>query len=387
MTTIFRATTAADFLALVPRLAGFSPTRSIVLVPFSGNRTLGAMRLDLPPDGEDIDRLAATFIGLVCKIATADAITPVVYTDAAFHDADGIPHDRLVGALLARADICGLRVNEALCVASDGWGSYLDPACPAEGRPLDELRLDRPELDELPIRSGDQSAGAALPLIDLAEKERVGRALRELDSAISIVRGELWAKSDAAGDLGRVDPRALAAAAILDDFPLLFEDALEWDPARLDPFHAAALGWCLARPAMRDIALTQWFHDLEVGDKAVEAQFRYHEGEEYPAELASFMWGEGPAPDPERLTRALELSRRVAAAVPRGERPGALAACAWMSWALGRSTHAGGYAGEALQIDPDHGLAQIVLTLVSNSHLPEWVFDRPVPQGTVTRVI
>jgi hypothetical protein len=385
MTTIFKAATAADFLAAVPRLAGFSPTRSLVLVPFAGNRTLGVMRLDLPDDDSDVERLASTFIGLICRIATADALAPVIYTEARFADAPGLPSDRLMSALLTRADICGLDVRDALCVAADGWGSYLDPGCPDEGRSLDELRLDRPELAELPLLSGDQNAGLALPLVDLAEKERVGRALGELSHALAILCHETWADPDSSDDPARIDPRALAAAEALDDLPLLLEDSLEWDPARLDPFQAAAIGWSLARPALRDIALTQWCRDLDAGDEAAAAQLRWQGGEEYPAELASSMWGEGERPDAERLTRALELARRVAAVVPRADRPGALAACGWLSWALGRSTHAAGYASEALEIDAEHGLAQIVLTFVSNAHLPEWVFERPVPEVAQTR--
>ncbi|MFG6475416.1 DUF4192 family protein [Microbacterium sp. P06] len=387
MTTIFQAATAADFLALVPRLAGFSPTRSLVLVPFAGNRTLGVMRLDLPDDHDDVERFASTFVGLVCRIATADALAPVVYTDATFGETDGLPHDRLMSALLTRADICGLEVRDALCVAADGWGSYLDPTCPDEGRALAELRLDRAELTELPLRSGDQTGGAALPLVDLVEKERVGRALHDLSHAVSMLRHETWADPDSPDDPARVDPRALAAAEALDDLPLLLEDALDWDPAGLDPFQAAALGWSLMRPALRDIALTQWCRDLDAGDEAAEAQVRWQEGEEYPAALASSMWGEGPRPDPDRLARALELARRVAVVMPRADRPGALAACAWLSWASGRSTHAAGYAEAALAIEPEHGLSQIVMTFVTNAHLPEWVFERPVPRGTLTRVI
>ena len=387
MTPIFKATTAADFLALVPRLAGFSPSRSLVLVPFAGNRTLGVMRLDLPDDTDDVERVASTFIGLICRIATADALAPVVYTDAGFAESEGLPHDRLMSALLARADICGLDVRDALCVASDGWGSYIDPGCPPEGRDLAELRLDRAELDDLPLDPGDQSTGHALPPVDLAEKERVGRALHDLSFAVSVLQNETWADPDLPDDPARIDPRALAAAEALDDLPLLLEDALDWDPSHLDAFQAATLGWSLARPALRDIALTQWCRGLEAGDRAAEAQLRWQDGEAYPDELAASMWGEGPRPEPERLSHALELSRRIAAAVPRDDRPGALAACAWLSWALGRSTHAAAYAGEAVKIDPAHGLSEIVLTFVANAHLPEWVFERPVPRGPVTQVI
>ncbi|MFG6402217.1 DUF4192 family protein [Microbacterium sp. P04] len=387
MTTIFKAATAADFLALVPRLAGFTPRRSVVLVPFAGNRTLGAMRLDLPKHGDDVERLASTFIGLMCKISTADTVAPVIYTDDTFAGSDGLPHDRLMSALLVRADICGLRVSDALCVAADGWGSYLDPGCPAAGRPLAELRLDRPELEELPMDAGDQTSGAGLPAVDLAEKERVARAMREVARAVSVITDESWADPEGGGDLDRIDPRALAAAEMFDDVPLLFEDALVWDVDRLDAYQAASLGWCLARPALRDIALTQWCRDLEAGDEAAEAQLRWQHGEDYPAELATSMWGEGPIPDAERLAAALDLVRRIAASVPRNQRPGPLAACGWLSWALGRSTHAGDYASEALSIEPGHGLGEIVLAFVNNAHLPEWVFHRPVPRGAVTRVI
>lgn len=376
MTTTFTASGAADFLALVPRLTGFSPTRSLVLVPFSGNRSLGALRLDLPGEGEDLDRIASTAIGLVCKIAAADALSPVVYTEARFADGDGMPHDALVGALLSRADICGLRVVEALCVASDGWGSYLDPGTPSSGHPLEEILLEAPELEAFPVAPGDQSAGAALPAIDFVEKERVGNALRQIDHVFATFEKERETGPGTKDELSRIDPRAFAAAEVLEDCPALFEDALDWDHERLDPFDTATIGWCLARPMLRDIAITQWCHGLDAGDRAAAAQLRWSRGEPYPEELATFLWGEGPAPDAERVESALALSKRVAATLPRPERPGALATCGWLSWALGRSTHASRYAAQALEIDADHVLGGIVTTLVSSVLLPEWIFER-----------
>jgi len=86
------------------------------------------------------------------------------------------------------------------------------------------------------------------------------------------------------------------------------------------------------------------------------------------------MWGEGPPPDGDRLLRALALLRRVSAVAVRPRKPGPLAATAWVSWALGRSTHAAGYAAKALRIDSDHGLAQIVAAMVAAGHLPDWAF-------------
>ena len=146
--------------------------------------------------------------------------------------------------------------------------------------------------------------------------------------------------------------------------------ALGWDAACLAPFDAAALTWCLARPALRDIALVQWCGGMAAGDEALDAQLRWESGEEYPAHLAMQMWGEGERPDPDRLEAALALSRRVAAAAPRAVRAGPLATCAWLAWALGRSTHAERYATLACEIEPEHGLAEIVRSFVLAGHLP-----------------
>ena len=48
--------------------------------------------------------------------------------------------------------------------------------------------------------------------------------------------------------------------------------------------------------------------------------------------------------------------------------------CAWLSWAGGRSSHAGRYARMALKIDDEHGLADIVRSFVRVGHLPGWAF-------------
>jgi hypothetical protein len=64
------------------------------------------------------------------------------------------------------------------------------------------------------------------------------------------------------------------------------------------------------------------------------------------------------------------------AVAPRADRPGTLAVCAWLSWALGRSTHAEVYASAAREIEPEHGLSEIVLSFVAAGHLPDWAFRR-----------
>lgn len=407
--TIVKAADAAQFLSFVPRLLGYHPTRSLVVIPFHGSRSLGAMRFDLPLDeGDAVDRVASTVIGMVCRLPEADGVAAIVYCDETFGPGERMPHRRLADALERRADAGGLRVSDLLCVAADAWGSFVDPASPATGRPLSKLVVVFDELADLPDPSGDQGTGAELPATDLAERKRVGRSLLALGQAVELLCGdgdeasaagvaesEDVAVATASADLAtapppvtgegsagavaaapRIDPLALATVCRLDDLPTLFEDALGWDADALPPFDAAALVWCLSRPSLRDIALVQWSGTLIQGDEAFDAQLRWEAGEEYPAHLAMRMWGEGDRPDPERLAAALRLVRRVAAVAPRASRPGPLAMCAWLSWALGRSTHAEVYASQACEIEPEHGLSEIVLSFVRAGHLPDWAFRR-----------
>lgn len=374
MTTIVKAASAAQFLSLIPKMLGYRPSQSLVLVPFSGARSIGAMRFDLPSDAEadEIARVAATFIGMVCRLPEADGVAAIAYTDEHFAGR-GLPHADLFDALADRADACGLRMTDALTVAADGWGSHFDPACPVGGRVLAELADEPRGAEDLSVTAGDQASGAELPHVDLAEKERTARALASLNAAARVLCGQ---GEPVGEDPARIDPQALAAACVLDDLPTLFEEALDWDAESLAPFDAAALSWCLTRPALRDIALVQWCRGMNAGDEAFDAQLRWEAGEEYPAHLAMQMWGEGERPDPDRLLAALTLLRRIAAAVPRDARAGVLATCGWLAWALGRSTHAERYAVLACEIEPEHGLSEIVRSFVHAGHLPDWAFRR-----------
>jgi Domain of unknown function (DUF4192) len=383
MTTIVKAASAAQFLSLIPRMLGYTPTQSVVLVPFDGSRSIGAMRFDLPAaaEFEELDRVAATLIGMVCRLPDADGIAVVLFTDDAFAER-GMPHRDLMEALQRRAEDCGIGVNDALCVGADGWGSQFDPLCPQFGRPLNELDAAPTGAAHLGVADGDQASGSELPEIDLAERDRTAEALRALQRAVDLLCGSTGEEDrtpgreleEVADDSRRVDPQALAAVCRLDDLPTLFEDAMSWDAETLAPYDSAALIWCLSRPALRDIALVQWCAGMDAGDEALDAQLRWESGEEYPTHIAMRMWGEGERPDPDRLLAALALCRRAAATAPRAMRAGALATCGWLAWALGRSTHAERYALTACEVEPEHGLAEIVRSFVHAGHLPDWAF-------------
>ncbi|WP_337002745.1 MULTISPECIES: DUF4192 family protein [unclassified Microbacterium] len=368
MTTVLRATDSADFLSIVPALAGFTPRESIVLLPFRGTRTDGAMRLDLPDDETDLEAYADAAVGLVARVTGTDALAAVVYTaDEAHGTRDGLvlPHAVAVDEVLGCAEDAGLRVVDALCVTPSGWSSYIevDPGL----HPLAQIR--RPA--DLPTDadvSGDQSSGAVLPAVDLAEKERVARAALELSAALD--------RKGCGRLTGRENPQLIAALVLLEDIPALFESVLA-SPDALPPFATAALLWCLEQPLLRDVAIAQWATDLTGGMRTLDAQTAFAmSGEMVPDDLGRVFLGQGPVPDTERLRQALSVVREAAARAPRAVRPAPLTAAAWLSWALGRATHAGHYLELVRDIDPHYSLAALLETMIGSALLPEWAFRR-----------
>ncbi|MEV7873621.1 DUF4192 family protein [Microbacterium sp. NPDC089188] len=366
--TVVRTASSASFLALVPHVLECTPRRSLVVVPFADGRSLGAMRVDLPRGGPaEAESIASTVIGMACKVASTDAIVPVVYTDEAVAGDSGLPERALIDEVVSRAGICGLRVLDALVVGPDAWACYLDPAGAAPGL-LSEISDAAARVpDGLPRT--DQFSAAALPAVDAEAVEWVARLLGDVDDALGRPR-----------DRRRL-PLARRAQAdevvsLLTDPPALFERAVTATGGMRSPV-IAALAFCLERPSLRDVALMQWAADVATGDAVLRAQTAFSAGTPFPEDLARPMWGEGERPDPERLRTALETSRRVAAAVPLDRRPGPLSACSWLAWAQGRSSHAATYAEEALRIDSQHGLSTIMLSLLDAGRLPEWVFERP----------
>lgn len=369
MTTIIHATDPAEFLGLVPALAGFTPRHSVVLLPFHGKRTQGAMRIDLPPADVDVDLFADQALRTLLQVPDADAVALVVYSDEAatvVPDGTLLPHATLAEALIAVCADAGLPMVEALCVTPDGWSDYLDEA-PAL-RPLQAIPA-APAVPGVGDVSGDQLSGAALPPSDLVERERVGRALRELAEVIE--------RGVHGGLRGNADPLALIAAEMmLDDLPLFVERLLD-DPAGGSDHRCAGLLWCLSRPPLRDAILVQWATDLAFGYRAFDAQLAFSaERTSIPDAVGAVFLGQGPRPDFDRLGCALQVVRHAAARAPRHAKAGALTAAAWLSWAMGRSSHAGAYVDQALRLDPEHSMAALIATMLSAAMLPQWALRR-----------
>jgi hypothetical protein len=372
MTTIVKARSASDFLALVPYLLGFQPHDSIVLVAFCGNRTRGAMRFDLPKtDGAlACKRIATTMIGMLCKLPQVDALVPVAFTDEPF--ADPIPYRPFMNVLLKRAASAGFLAREALCMAADGWGSYLEPDCPPTGHPLEEI--SRSEIgaripDGLRGALGAVTDGAVIPDADLGTAERVARLLTRF-RRVADTPGAQNVELGTLGEAFRAD-----GPLPVYTLPRLIELALQLDPTRIQDRDAALILWLLHLPAARDAVMLQVAFGPAAGFRVLFGEAKFHGGDERVArESAALLFGEGPRPDPARITAGIALLSAVTARAPRSARPAALCSLAWLQWALGRGSVAGSLAQQALAIDPGYGFAGLLLTVLDAGRLPEWAF-------------
>jgi hypothetical protein len=392
--TIVKASQAHDFLALVPQLTGFLPENSMVLVAFRGNRTCGALRFNLPdPQAPERvhKRIATTLIGTLCKIPGVDAVVPVVYTDDGFETTVGMPHQRFAKTLAERAELSGFLLRDSLCVAADGWGSYLDAHCPAGGRPLGEI-ASSPVPQAIPERReiATLQSGAELPRIDLAVTEKLARVFRRYErlAGDQATRPELI---ELVGDV--LDPVESAEAALL------------WPVEDLCLEDAAALLFLVQSPPTRDQMMLQFAFGREVGEETYDLNTRYSTIQRLTgrsmddivmAERELYEAGErddpGPSgtgtadimmgmtrqrPDPVRIERAISLLKVIVAMAPKSARPAPLCMLAWLSWALGRGSIAGIFIDRALKIDRRYSMALLLHTLFGSGHLPEWAYAVP----------
>ena len=209
-------------------------------------------------DGDEVDRIAATVIGMACRVPAATRSR----SSSTHASRSREPRSRAARSSrrsARRADACGLRLTDALCVGGDGWGSYLDPL--HAGHPV-ALRTRRRARGARPRLTPTSRRAPNSPKRRTADRAAVAEAMESLAAAIALTCGKDAAPDDHRGEpTAERTPRppALIRADALDDVPALFEEALSWDAASPRPLDAAILAWCLRRPALRDVALVQWW--------------------------------------------------------------------------------------------------------------------------------
>ncbi|WP_172979987.1 DUF4192 family protein [Agromyces agglutinans] len=396
MTTILRAESAHDFLALIPTLAGYRPRRSLVWVAFHGNRTAGVIRFDLPRRAADREPVVTAGIGMLCRLDGVDAVVPIAYTDARFAGRGGAGARALLRIAIRRAEEAGFHVRDGFVVAGDAWASVRDRTAPPDGYELALIESATSHREaggrRGPADPSDSTdlaeliTDSELPLVDRPEADEVARVVHLL--------------SDAGAGGGRA--RAREREALLERLGGLadpvecIELALAGEEARA-PLDAVALGWLAhlaGRPAYRDAMMLQIAFGRMLGEVALDEavvdlpEEELDDGPAAPLDdgqdashrevaelLGDLLLGLSThRPDVDRVRCGFALFRRVAAAAPAEHRAGALCVAAWLAWSLGRGSVAGALLDRALEATPGHPMAALLTTYLGTGALPEWAF-------------
>ncbi len=357
--TILRSSTGADFLAMLPALAGYTARNSIVVVPFSGKRTVGVIRMDLPRTSDPrIDaRVGATAVGMLSRLDDCDGVIFAFYTDEAFTVAR-MRREALWYRLDDRFEAAGFRVKDAFCVAADGWASWYDDETPLDGHPLSRIT-------ESPMV---QKAAATLHRNDLEEFD-AGAALPEADPTLAALLAT--AVSDLIEDGVERTGLGLSVPAERIRPAEFIEELMKVDPDNASVRQLARLVALTTIPVERDLAILQ----IAFGRKQVRRIERTASRDGHDeSTLRLFVGDTTKIPSRKRIAKTVALLRRAIPNIDVIDVPGPLSVLAWMCWALGRASVAGAHVDRTLALDPRNELAVVVHHQVRAQRIPDWVY-------------
>ncbi|WP_448257079.1 hypothetical protein [Microbacterium aurum] len=386
-TTIIKAVTTAEIVALTEVSCGLELRACLAVLPFWDKRSSGAFRTAFPPlrDVDEVPsvvaRLAPNLISTLARL-DCDGVTLVAYTDDPFVIAEH-PLIELLAGLMERLADAGYGTKDAAIVAGDAWCGYFEQAGERDLAELDAARA------AIPAELHHRRAPERLPARNTELAEQVTLAL--LDRLID--DGE----SDAFG--------VVRSSAPPDPIDLL-EDLLTRDPDTVGPLSLARLlstmltegdvdRTVLQIAFGRAVADASWQVTLATRQRAAEAgvqpfEIRREDMESgrMPADelrRARMLVGDTPTiPDPDRLHRGALLLGRAVVHCGLPERSWAMCALAWVRWAVGIASAADTLVREAARIDPTNSLAPVYAAVLHSTY-PAWIFDRRPPQNRRSR--
>lgn len=337
-----RAHSPADFLALVPRLLGYQPSSGLVVVVFAGNTSRASMRVDLDFPISMVTQMVAKTGG--------DAVAVIAYTE------EPVTEERCDRTAVAAMGLQmeGLKVKGSFVVGNDGWAEVSE---------------------KMPTVYGlDQITGVVTEEIGLPLGAAHGTEPMEMGTEARIAITTELAKLVMKPHKYSIDQMVDLLVASLDRDAVMNEQQIAELLYMLDGSLARAV-------SIMFVALGE--------EKTRELAKRVEQNDEQPEEL-NFIYGNGDAPDPGVLDRAITLCRLLAAVDQDG--PWSVTAntlAGWCEWARGHGSAAGVYVERALkamekqrrlgssQEEPTRSLAWAVLQVVNTGTLPEWVYRQP----------
>jgi hypothetical protein len=326
MTNTLPAQSDAEFLGMIPELAGFTATNSLVCIAMNGLEGYVPFRLDLPAGKRVADArpFASKVIGILSGMRSIDRVAIVIYTDESFAAHRGVPRLGFIRAIAERVHQQGFHFAGLFCVAADGWAECYDDEAPKKGRPLSEIPLP----------------AVALPRAEEVETPEATVAEREafLELLVDVCSGH-W-------------PRALKHIDTRDPWTVI-ELCATWEEGELPDALLVSLA-----------ELTQ----STAHCPAIAVTFGFG----LPGDDHELFHGRGrTAPDVARLERGIHLFSRIVALAPRHYAPNALCLLAWMRWALGFSPAASYLVDRVFERAPGHELAEHVEDVIDER--PDWL--------------
>jgi hypothetical protein len=405
-----------DILGFIPHSLGYWPASSLVAMTLHGTRLGATLRLDLPATDGQGDPFG--FAGAVRRYLEsdqdADGSLLVVFTS----DAGMVPpsaYDLLISTVQCSLGQAGMPVRAAWFVGDDYWRDALcsdGSCCPLPGRPVQEIR-DSMLNAEMVYRGS--SVGPA---------PRAGSAPKPPVPAMHLA-AVLEAQAGWEEELGGRSRSRAQFNAVLGFWQMLLDRAPA-DAGVPDIERDAFLRATLLVPTWRDAVMVM----AAAGRNAAEAgaeQFNVFPdgggGDESVVVLPLLL---PPAEFPLRASPAGKpgtgmAGRRAAALRPPGRTPdgaarsgsvpagygevlmglapgvpdwaglealdrvlgqlavpgGQAAAAAltmrgWVAWCRGRGSYAAAYLGQALELEPEYRLAELLLDLVGRGTLSGW---------------
>lgn len=119
--TTIRCTGPADLLATLPRMLEFKPSTGVYLIPFTGKRAAGALRVDLPsPDliapydtPHPSQEALAWMVEVLGLVSFAERVAIVIHTDGPFAGKSGAPSYYGLATMLAYS-LHGLNIETVI---------------------------------------------------------------------------------------------------------------------------------------------------------------------------------------------------------------------------------------------------------------------------------
>lgn len=364
MTTTVRPRNPAELAVVLPYQLGYHPGPSVVVTVLHDRRLGLVQRHDLLTDPEDCRGAAGQAMAIAAR-ESATAVMVIAHEDRAGESAP------LSEAMLEAASAEGISVHERVVVRDGRWYSpdCVRDCCPEEGLPLPRPE-DVPAVAAFvhagvsPLPSREAIVEGVLPPRDEGRARSVGLHLASLG----------WTSSTRTFGGG---PTRRPASWVDRG-----ENVLEWWTRLLDPRPQAvpvadlddeALAW--AAISLRDVVWRDALMGIlcpgtlpmaeSCGTPAAAAALAARwcpwvpdEGTSASADVSPEQWHEEVLAVRSRL---IELTRLL----PREATPPVLTLVAHLAWWVGDGTVAGICLEQALDVDPDHRLADLMLRLLS----------------------